>query len=109
MINVYAGYISITKLMTRSICTSILKIWRIFFFVLIYDFLVIIKAMEKKEIINSIKRDFVQNHTFYAKKRYFLQKVRNAVQKSIEVEKIEKKMENYSNMCFTADLYSLEK
>ena len=37
----------------------------------------------QKEIINSKKRDFVQNHTFYAKKRYFLQKVRNTVQKSI--------------------------
>ena len=39
----------------------------------------------KKEIINSKKIDFVQNHTFYAKKkkRYILQKVRNAVQKSI--------------------------
>ena len=38
----------------------------------------------KKEIINrKKKRDSVQNHTFYAKKRYFLQKVRNAVQKSI--------------------------
>ena len=34
----------------------------------------------KKEIINNKKRDFMQNHTFYAKKRYFLQKVRNAVQ-----------------------------
>ena len=30
----------------------------------------------KKEIINSKKRDFMQNHTFYAKKRYILQKVR---------------------------------
>ena len=28
----------------------------------------------KKEIINSKKSDFVQNHTFYAKKKYFLQK-----------------------------------
>ena len=37
----------------------------------------------KKEIINSKKRDYVQNHTFYAEKRDFLQKVRNAVQKSI--------------------------
>ena len=33
----------------------------------------------KKEIINSKKRDFVQN--ILCKKRYFLQKVRNAVQK----------------------------
>ena len=37
----------------------------------------------KKEIINSKKGDFVQKQTFYAKKRYFLEKVRNAVQKSI--------------------------
>ena len=42
----------------------------------------------KKEIINSKKRYFVQNHTFYAKKRFFLQKVRNAVQKSIKWEKL---------------------
>ena len=41
----------------------------------------------KKEIINSKKEKFVQNHT-YAKKRYFLQKVRNAGPKSIQVGKM---------------------
>ena len=80
----------------------------------------------KNEIINSKKRDFVQNHTFYAQKRYFLQKVRNSVQKSIQVEKIDTDLDNVTNahhdimlkdgdlqnlskeglnMCFTADLY----
>ena len=78
----------------------------------------------KKEIINSKNKDFVQNHTFYAKKRYILQKVRNAVQKSIQVETLVKvwtmlpyndiklkggDLQNLSkvslNMCFTADLY----
>ena len=57
----------------------------------------------KKEIINSKKRDFVQNHTFYAKKRDILQKVRNAVQKSIyKVEKVDKGLNNVT-------IYNLER
>ena len=77
-----------------------------------------------KEIINSKKRYFVQNHTFYAKKRYFLQKVRNAMQMSVKVKEIDKGLNNLDiwchverhkfaklyqkvglKMCFSADLY----
>ena len=37
----------------------------------------------KKEIINSKKADFVQNHTFYAKKKVFSAERKDTAQKSI--------------------------
>ena len=36
----------------------------------------------KKEVINSKKRDFVQNHTFYAKNIYFAESKKCYMQKS---------------------------
>ena len=59
------------------------------------------EKVKKKEIINSIKRDFVQNHTFYAKKRDFLQKVTNAFQKSIS-RKFDKR---FKQCCHTITIF----
>ena len=41
------------------------------------------------EIINSKMRDFVQKSHILYKKRYFQQKVRNTILKSVKVEKID--------------------
>ena len=64
----------------------------------------------KKEIINSKKRDFVQNHTFYANKRFSAESKKwfgqcyhhDIMLKDGDLQNLSKEG---LNVCFTADLY----